>query len=45
MVIVAFYQTVGGRMFKHVKMRNGEQHDMQTYYRIKDRPRAIHFSP
>ena len=26
MVIVAFYQTVGERMFKHVKMRNGEQH-------------------
>jgi len=25
-------------------MRDKEQHNMQTYKRIKDRPRAIHYS-
>ena len=45
MVIEAFYRMVGGRMFKHVKMMNGEQHDMPIYNRIKDRPRDIHSSP
>jgi len=45
MVVVAFYQTIGGCMFKHVKMRNGEQYDMQNIQRNQDRPKAIHCIP
>ena len=41
---MAFHQTVGVRMLKHVQIRDKEQYDMQIHKRIKDRTRAIYYN-